>query len=248
MVDGATVWMNRYSAEATNEAGRKITFRFDPMSDTTSVKPDEAASRFSFPGGVSWEDDHVEVAAGSSSVLGIAPGSAFMAAHQVVTFNPAKVKIVVGAFDASGDCREGHMFFAAQTGSSWRIPLTFDGSPIATASGDFQIGYYDDVFVTPQGFSRQFYRFYQRREDTFRDEGREYTREDAVADSPVIQITMEGGFSMELVPDAYVMGNSDTDFGWSPSRYDIVLPTSILNRMVVQLDAANNRVGICTPH
>jgi hypothetical protein len=117
---------------------------------------------------------------------------------------------------------------------------------MASTSGDFQIGLYQDVFITPEGFSRQFFKFYERQISNYQDEGKEYTHENAVADSPVIHISMDGGFNMDLAPADYVVDNDDTTFGWSPSRNDIVLPTSILNRLVVQLDAAHHRVGVCT--
>ena len=245
VVTGTTVWIERFSVNARTEAGDRISFKIDPMTDITSINSEDTGSIFAIPGGISWVDENVVVA--EDSVLGMGPGSAFMTAHQVVTLNPTKGKMIVGPYDASGDCREGRMSFADQRGSTWLIPLELDGSPIENASGEFQLGYYNDVFVTPQGFSREFNRLYGRRAESFRDEGREYSREDAIADSPVIHMSFEA-FEMELMPEDYLLGNSHTTFFSSRSRDYPILPTSILNRMVVQLDRTNNRLGICTPH
>lgn len=243
--------MDRFTLLATTESGRTISFRIDPMSNTTSVMTGDASNTFQFPNGRAWEDNEVRESDVGDAILGLAPRSSFMTALQTVTLNPTKGKMIVGEYDAAPDCREGRVFFAPQDAGAetWKIPFHWDAEGFGSADVTFDIDYTGDSFVVPRSLSRPFYLFFSREIQDALDAGTEYTVEEARAAVPTIHLTMDG-FDLPLTPERYVTDDArglDTEFGFSPVR-DPILPRDVLRKLVVQLDAANNRIGICTAH
>lgn len=248
LTEATTVWMNEYQLSATAADGRTVNFRIDPMNDNSVVKATEASSSYTFADTVAWDLGLVTIG-DRDSVLGLSPKSTFIDTHQVVTIIPAKGKFIVGAYDASADCASGAMIFVPQAAGAdkWKLPLFWNASTFESSDVEFDLGYFENSFIVPRPLSRDFYLHFQRQIQIFEDRGETYTTAQARTEVPVIHLTV-GEFDVSMTPDEYVVGSGepDTDFGFSQTR-DPQLPQWVLSKMIVQLDATNNRVGVCIP-
>ena len=246
------VWIDGLRATATTDNGRTINFKLDPEARVSSVRVEDAgANLYTLAPGVSWSESNVNVITEGEPVLAIGPDSAFMRAVGVVTINPSKGKMTVGAYDASGECRESPMAFTNQLyeTNGWTLYLDWDAQNFGVGRGvHFLLALTHDDFIIPRFLMHGFWRHMSDRLYLRRSENRPYTLEEALLDVPVINIGM-GEFHTELRPQDYMAQRVHTVFDLSDSRSS-VLPSWLVKRWVLQFDSreGTRRIGVCLPH
>ena len=238
--------MKAFKATIVTESGSKLEVHLDPMSDYTTVHAKDAGYKFALSESVRWFDYNVFADNTTDSVLGLSPTSAFIAEHPIVTFNPVRGKLIVGSFDVGSECREKRMAYAPQDEEvqAWRLPFSWDAGKFKSGNIDFDIGFYADSFIIPRPYAESFEKFLSSRIDEYEEDGDTYTPEHARMDLPTIHMALDA-FKLSLKPSDYVTAGPDTEFGSSKYR-EACLPVWILRNLIVQLDAANHRVGVCT--
>ena len=255
---GATsIPIDGYTVAVTTSTGKKVQMQLDTYLWTTSVPPEFADTHFTMGAGVSWEDDKVESETPwgpvTSASLGLAPSSAFMAAHGVVTINPKQGKMVVGEFDPSDMCKEGQMTYTAQTWDldQWLVSVEWNSGSFGDSVEPFIIDYRTDSdikTIVPPPLRDSYYSFFAERVSAYAAEGKTYTVEIARTEVPVIHLKA-GDMDVSLTPEEYVVegpGGPKTIFTDNQMILALFNPF-VLDRFVVQLDRTNNRAGICTP-
>ena len=245
---GTSVYMRMYGVSVYSPAGEVASARLDPRSSTTSTSH-EGETVFSLRSdhADAWEDKAaVALESGETGVVGLAPGSAYMTKHGIVTLNSNWDEIVIGAYDASALCVEGRMFFAPQAEdfTAWTLPLQWTDR-FGTETVNFQLSGAERGFLVPQGIHLNFKGSFENEKAELEAQGgAPYLTADEMEHMGNVEMSLDG-FKLTLTPREYILDGPRTIFQSADSR-EPFLSTPILNKLVLQLDAVNRRVGVCT--
>ena len=253
VLGGATsLPMERYALNVTTNTGNHVMMRIDTYNAESFVPPADSATAFTLPGGITWEDQNVQTATSAGPVteasLGLSPLSAFMRAHGIVTIDQKMGKLIVGEFDPSGACREGHMVYShqAEGAGAWMLPLEWDADRFGVSNVTFLVDYREGYLIVPRVLDDTYQRYFDRRTDEFAQMGRTYTVDDARREVPTIHLKA-GDVDVPMTPEEYVEDGPSTEFTHNQMINAVITPF-ILDRMVLQLDLINHRIGVCTPN
>jgi hypothetical protein len=148
----------------------------------------------------------------------MSPGSNFFQYIPLVTLVAGRDQLVVGPFDAAAACKEGQLFYSVLPAHSeaWRLPLQIGEGTDRHAM--FDLAYTGSQFRAPSGIIN---RLKNKNEEP-------------------ISLRFEG---FELSLNSAVLGESELV---KDPHNNYELPLEVLKHMIVQLDAANQRIGVCS--